>query len=202
MNKNEKQSIRKYDSIASSYDTSLEGRYTKQFHNEMLKLCKVSKGDRVLDVGCGSGKLIHEISRRAEITAYGMDLSPNMVEVCKQLYEGISFFIASGEELPFDADSFDMLTISCALHHLNNPAKFFSEAQRVLVKGGVLLVGEPCFPLVIRKLTDWFFSPLLKSGDNKLFSHKRLKRLFTDNSFSIDEVYKQDFKQIIMGRNW
>ena len=200
MNKNERYSIEKYDSIANTYDTSFDGKFTAKFKQIMLELCRVSDGDRVLDVGCGNGKLIIEISRKADIKAYGVDISPNMINVCEQRYGNIDFRTTSGEDLPFEDGSFDMLTICCVLHHLNNPYKFFAEAYRVLAKDGVLVVGEPCFPFVIRKFTDWIISPLIKAGDNKLFSHKRLKKLFFNNGFSIVEVYKNDFKQIIKGR--
>ena len=199
MNKNEKHSIEKYDRIASTYDSSFDGKFTAKFKEKMLELVRVSDGDRALDVGCGNGKLIYEISRRAKIKAYGVDLSPKMIKVCKERYKNIDFEVTSGEELSFDDDSFDMLTICCVLHHLNDPQKFFSEAQRVLVKGGTLIVGEPCFPLVIRNFTDWILSPLIKAGDNKLFSHKRLQRFFIENNFSIIEIYKKGFKQIVMG---
>ena len=200
MNKNEKFSIKKYDVLASTYDTSFDGRFTAGFKQKTLELCDVSDGDRVLDVGCGNGKLIFEINRMARIKAHGVDISPKMIEVCKRQYENIDFRINNGENLPFDDCSFDMLTICCVLHHLNNPKKFFAEAQRVLIKGGVLIVGEPCFPLIIRKFTDWVISPLLKAGDNKLFSHKRLKRLFLDNDFIVVEIYKKGLKQIVKGK--
>ncbi|MCL2678865.1 MAG: class I SAM-dependent methyltransferase [Dehalococcoidia bacterium] len=199
MNSHERYSIEKYDRIADTYDTSLDGKFTAKFKQKMLTFCSVSDGDRVLDVGCGNGRLIYEISRKAEIKAYGIDISPKMIEVCKQQYGNIDFDISSGEDLPFDDGSFDMLTICCVLHHLNNPVRFFKEAHRVLRKNGTLIVGEPCFPFIIRKITDWIISPLLKAGDNKLFSHRGLKELFTSNGFSIVEVCNKEFKQIIKG---
>jgi Methylase involved in ubiquinone/menaquinone biosynthesis len=199
MNKNEKHSIKKYDSIANTYDTSFDGKFTADFKQRMLELCNVKDGDNVLDVGCGNGKLIYEISRMAQIKAYGIDISPNMIKECKKQYQNIEFAVTSGERLPFDDDSFDILTICCVLHHLHDPQKFFAEAKRVLVKGGILLVGEPQFPFIIRKLTDWIVSPLLKAGDNKLFSHKRLVEFFAANEFQIIEIENKDFKQIIKG---
>jgi Methylase involved in ubiquinone/menaquinone biosynthesis len=200
MNKNEKYSIKKYDSIANTYDTSLEGKYTEIFKQKMLELCDVKEGDKVLDVGCGNGKLIDKISHKAKIKAYGIDISPNMIKECKSQYPDIEFAVTSGEKLPFDDGSFDIVTICCVLHHLHNPSKFFEEAKRVLVKDGIIIVGEPCYPLIIRKITDWIVSPLLKAGDNNLFSHKRLMKLFTDNGFIITEVDKNDFKQIVKGQ--
>ena len=200
MNKNERYSIRKYDSIAGAYDTSFDGKFTAKFKQTMLELCVVSDGDKVLDVGCGNGSLINAISRKAKTKAYGVDISPNMIEVCKQRYADIDFEISSGEKLPFDNSIFDMLTVCCVLHHLNNPQKFFVEANRKLTKGGSLIIGEPWFPFGIRQITDWIVSPLIKAGDNKLFSHRRLKTLFSDNGFIITEIYKKGTKQIIKGR--
>ena len=200
MNKNEKNSIRKYDSIAKDYDTSFDGKLTAKFKRTMLEMCSVTDGDKVLDVGCGNGSLINEISRKAEIEAYGVDISPNMIEECNQRYESIDFEISSGEKLSFKNSIFDMLTICCVLHHLNNPQKFFEETQRVLVRGGTLIVGELWLPFIIRHFTDWIISPLINAGDNKLFSHKKLKKYFVDNGFEIIEIYRKGIKQIIKGR--
>jgi ubiquinone/menaquinone biosynthesis C-methylase UbiE len=199
LNKNENQSIKKYDSIADEYDTSLDGRFTAKFKKLMIEMSVVSDGDKVLDVGCGNGSLIFEISSKAKIKAYGVDISPNMIKVCRQRFKNIAFEVSSGEKLPFDDSFFNALTICCVLHHLNNPQRFFEEAHRVLVGGGTLIVGEPCFPFIIRKITDWIVSPLIKAGDNKLFSHKRLKSLFTDNGFDIVEIHKKGTMQIIKG---
>ena len=200
MNKNERYSIRKYDSIASEYDTSFDGRFTAKFKQKMLELCVVSDGDKVLDVGCGNGSLINAISHKAKIKAYGVDISPNIIEVCRQRYADIDFEISCGEKLPFDNSIFYMLTVCCVLNHLNNPQNFFVEAHRVLAKGGTLIIGEPWFPFGIRQITDWIVSPLIKAGDNKLFNHRRLKTLFNDKGFTITEIYKKGTKQIIKGR--
>ncbi|MDR0913964.1 MAG: methyltransferase domain-containing protein [Oscillospiraceae bacterium] len=83
------------------------------------------------------------------------------------------------------------------LHHLQTPKTFFSEANRVLKPGGILIIGEPWMPVVARQFADYIVSPLLKAGDNKLFSHKRFKSLFINSGFKIDNVYKKGFKQVV-----
>jgi ubiquinone/menaquinone biosynthesis C-methylase UbiE len=200
MNKNEKYSVRKYNSIAKSYDASIDGRFTSKFKVKMLELCEVTDGDRVLDVGCGNGSLISAIKRKGSIKAYGVDISPNMIGECRKRYGDIEFAVSTGEVLPFDDSSFDTLTICCVLHHLNNPQRFFMESRRVLKPGGTLIVGDPWFPIVARQIVDWVVSPLIKAGDNKIFSHKRLKQYFTGNSFLITDIYKQGSIQIIKGK--
>jgi ubiquinone/menaquinone biosynthesis C-methylase UbiE len=160
----------------------------------------VADGDKVLDVGCGNGSLIHEISCKAKIHAYGIDLSPNMIKECQNKYKDILFKVSSGEKLDFDNNTFDTLTICCVLHHLHNADNFVKEAKRVLKQDGFLVIGEPWFPWGLRQLTDWVVSPLMRAGDNKIFSQQRLQQLVVSDGFEIVEFYKKDFKQIIKAR--
>ena len=200
MNKHEKDSIRKYNRIASSYDKSLEGRFTKKPKKKMLSLCGLPNGGKVLDVGCGNGSLINAISQKSTVSAYGTDITPNMIEECRKNYPQIDFTVSSGEKLMYEDNFFDMITICYVLHHLNNPMKFFEEAQRTIKRGGSLIVGELWYPAPIRQFFDYIIFPLLKAGDNKVFTHKRLKSLFTEHGFVITEIYKKGFIQIVKGR--
>jgi ubiquinone/menaquinone biosynthesis C-methylase UbiE len=200
MNKNEKYSIKKYDSIADKYDQTADGRFTAKFKEELLKICTVTDGAKVLDVGCGNGTLLYELCCKAKIQAYGIDVSPNMIKECQKRYKDLTFKVSSGEVLDFDDNSFDVLTICCVLHHLHNADNFVKQAKRVLKQDGFLVIGEPWFPWGLRQLTDWIVSPLMRAGDNKIFSSQRLQLLLVSNGFEIVEFYKKDFKQIIKAR--
>ncbi|MDR2720140.1 MAG: class I SAM-dependent methyltransferase [Nitrososphaerota archaeon] len=188
--------------MAQNYDSTFDGKFTVKFKRKILEFCKISDGDTILDVGCGNGSLINEINQKGNVKAYGIDISPNMIKECRKLYNNsnIVFEVSTGEDMPFCDNVFNMLIICCVLHHLNNPKNFFKQAHRVLKRGGVLIVGEPWFPWGVRQLTNWIVSPLIKAGDNKLFSHEKLKHLFTDNGFEIMEIYKKGTIQIIKGR--
>jgi len=207
MNRNERNSRKKYDSIADVYDFTKEGQFTLRYRSKISELCEIKDGYRVLDVGCGNGSLINALSSKAfalgtkaRIEAFGIDISPNMIEECKKRYTDITFTVGTGEKLEFEDSFFDVVVICCALHHLHNPLVFFEEAYRVLKVGGVLIVAEPWNPFPIKQLMD-LVMPLLKSGDNKLFSRKQLYRLFIENGFLIlKSSYEQDFMQVIIGR--
>jgi len=200
VNKHERDSIRKYDSISKNYDETPEGHFTSKFKEKVLELCTVSNGDRVLDVGCGNGSLIATIASKENVQAYGVDISPNMIEECRKKHDNIPFEVSNGEHLNFDDDSLDIVTICCALHHLSTPQNFFKEAQRVLKQNGTLIVAEPWFPFGLRHFFDYVISPLLRAGDNKLFSHGRLKQLFLDNGFSLTDIYKKGFMQVLKAK--
>ncbi|MDR2204385.1 MAG: methyltransferase domain-containing protein [Nitrososphaerota archaeon] len=146
MNKNEKYSIKKYDSIADKYDQTADGKFTAKVKEKLFKTCTVANGDKVLDVGCGSGDFVYAISCRAKIQAYGIDISPNMIKECQKKYKNVTFKVSSGEKLDFDDNTFDTLTICCVLHHLYSADNFVKEARRVLKQDGFLVIGEPWFP--------------------------------------------------------
>ena len=201
MNKNERNSIRKYDSIASDYDSTSNGRFTLQFKEKILSIFEAPDGGRVLDVGCGNGSLINAISKKRKIEAYGIDISPKMIEECRSRYNGVNFEVSTGERIAFADDYFDTITICCVLHHLNNPRKFFEEARRVVKPGGILIVGEPWSPILAKQILDYVISPLLRAGDNKTFTKKRLHRLFDEHGFSIlPDSYEKSFMQIVKAK--
>jgi ubiquinone/menaquinone biosynthesis C-methylase UbiE len=154
MNKNEKYSIKKCDSIADKYDQTSDGKFTAKFKEELLKICTVTNNDEVLDIGCGNGNLIHEISRKAKIQAYGIDISPNIIKEYQKKYKNITFKVSNGEKLDFNNNHFDTLTIYCVLHHLHNANNCVKEANRVLKQNGFLIIGKQWVPWGIRQITD------------------------------------------------
>ena len=201
MNKNKKNSIRKYDQIAHDYDSTFEGRFTARYKQKILELCDVPEGGRVLDVGCGNGSLINAIRQKSKVEAFGIDISPKMIAECRSRYTGINFEVSTGEKIGFADETFDAITICCVLHHLHDPQKFFEEAHRVLKRGGILIVGEPWNPFPIKQMMDYILSPLLRAGDNKTFTRKQLHRLFKENGFFImSDSYERDFMQIIKAK--
>jgi ubiquinone/menaquinone biosynthesis C-methylase UbiE len=201
MNKNEKYSKENYDKIAGNYDETFDGRFTKSYKAIITDLAMPKNGDSVLDVGCGNGSLIAAISKKADISAFGVDISPKMIAECQKNYPDINFKISSGELIPFEDSTFNCVVMCCVLHHLHTPETFFTEAKRILKPGGTLIVGDPWMPIIARQVTNFIVAPLLKAGDNKIFTHKRFKLFFTDNGFTIMTIYKKGFKQIILAES-
>ena len=86
MNKKTEESRIAYNKIASEYDTSKEGYYTRFHIKELSNTIDLSEGDIVLDVACGNGTLLQELSKKAKIQAHGLDVSENMIHVAKMRY--------------------------------------------------------------------------------------------------------------------
>ena len=78
MNKKTENSKITYNKIASAYDMSREGQYTRFHIGELSDTIDLSEGAIVLDVACGNGTLLRELSKKAKIQANGIDISENI----------------------------------------------------------------------------------------------------------------------------
>jgi demethylmenaquinone methyltransferase/2-methoxy-6-polyprenyl-1,4-benzoquinol methylase/phosphoethanolamine N-methyltransferase len=115
----------------------------KAVREMLIELAAPAHGEKVLDVGCGTGTLAIAIKRQTGAgEVHGIDASPEMVQVAKEKSakggSDIDFRVALIEAIPFPDASFDLVTSSLMLHHLpdNLKAKGFLEIRRVLKPGG------------------------------------------------------------------
>ena len=98
----------------------------------------------VLDAGCGSGYGSAELAKTgASVT--GADVSGEAVAYAREHFgaQGIRFVEAPCESLPFEPESFDLVTAFEVIEHLERWRDLLAEANRVLKPGGVLLVSTP-----------------------------------------------------------
>ena len=97
-------------------------------------------GRRVLDVGCGTGRLtaaLAEIGARA----WGIDPSPEMIAEARQAVgDQAGVKVASAERLPFKDGWFERAVLRLVVHHLDRP-RAFGELFRVLVQGGQVVIA-------------------------------------------------------------
>lgn len=114
------------------------------------EMAGVKPGDRVLDVGCGTGSLTLAAWRRAGPTGevHGIDAASEMIEVARskatRAQANIDFQTGLVEQIPFPDASFDVVLSSLMLHHLPDDLKRrgFAEIKRVLKPGGLLFAVD------------------------------------------------------------
>jgi ubiquinone/menaquinone biosynthesis C-methylase UbiE len=95
-------------------------------------------GRRVLDVGCGTGKFAAALSERAKV--WGVDDSPQMLEVARARAPRVRFKQASAESLPFKEGWFERVTMWLVVHLVERP-RVFAELCRVLAPRGRIAVA-------------------------------------------------------------
>lgn len=104
----------------------------KKLHQAFFEFAAIEEG-RVLDVGCGPGKLRTYLNEE-RVVYYGLDPLP-MSEV-----SGFRYVCALAEHIPFTDSYFSHIMVNAALDHFCDLDKFFQEAQRVLEPGGKVYV--------------------------------------------------------------
>lgn len=183
------QSQKVYNEMARGYDSAPEGNYTRPHKAELIKKVELKDGYNILDVACGNGYLLGELSKKASVNAYGVDISENMIAVAKEQHPDCIFAAQPCVPLGFENESLDVITVSCAFHHFENPQAFAHECMRVLKKNGKVFMAEPFFSPVVRWLANTVVFPISKTGDVKVYSQKELSILFESAGFTNIETY-------------
>ena len=95
-----------------------------RFRRKQIALSGIRSGERVLDVGCGTGSLaiLAGIAAGESGEAAGIDIAPNMIATARGKAEkaglNIDFRVASVDNLPYPDDHFDVVTSTMMFHHL------------------------------------------------------------------------------------
>lgn len=101
-----------------------------------------SSGDKVLDLGCGNGRLL-QIFRDIDISYTGIDSSDKLIEIAKKTYPNSTFLVADALHLPFTTNNFDKIYSVAVLHHIpseNLRLEFLKGIKRVLHPGGSVIL--------------------------------------------------------------
>lgn len=121
--------------------------YPASFYERLKESGVGAAGQRILDIGCGTGALTLELARRgAKVT--GVDISDGQIKEARRRAEEeslpIDFRVSSAEDSGLTAGSFDLITASqCWLYF--DPQKMIPEVHRLLAPGGRLLTCHMCW---------------------------------------------------------
>lgn len=127
-----------YDRIAEKFSQ------TRKFpwHEFVFFKKYLSEEDRVLDAGCGNGRL-YEFLKNSNIAYTGIDSSEELINIAKKSFPDANFLLGDILTLPFSDNKFNVIFCIAALHHLpgkNLREQVIKEFNRVLVPGGYLIM--------------------------------------------------------------
>ncbi len=151
-----------YDPVVALLSRLLGGKTS--FVEATLELAELAPGEKVLDVGCGTGTLAIAVQRRVgpEGEVHGIDAAPEMIAVARRKAVkagvGLDFQVGLIEDIPFPDDQFDIVVSSLMIHHLPSDdlqSRGFAEIYRVLKPSGRLLVVD------FEPPTDGLLKPLM-----------------------------------------
>lgn len=106
---------------------------------------RLPSSTRLLDIGCGNGYLLEKIARlNPEVKLFGLDFSEKLLKNAKKRLGGkVKLVRANALALPFAGEEFDIVIISEVIEHLEDPTGGLIEANRVLKRGGRLVLTFP-----------------------------------------------------------
>ena len=130
------QYIRVMFAAADAYDRFM-GRYSAQLAPQLADLAGVEGGQRVLDVGCGTGTLTAECLRRGATVA-AVEPSEPFVAAVAERYPDVDVRGGTAEELPFSDGEFDVALAQLVVHFMREPVAGLREMGRVTRSGGVV----------------------------------------------------------------
>ncbi len=131
-----------YDAWSETYD-AVENK-TRDLEARALREMISGENLELLEIGCGTGKNTEYLQTKAK-KIIGADFSAEMLAVAKQkiVAENVEFReLDLREDWEFAADSFDLITCSLALEHIENIEFVFAQAKKVLKKNGRFYLGE------------------------------------------------------------
>jgi SAM-dependent methyltransferase len=128
---------------ANAYEALFVPALFGQWAPKVVDAAQIQPGQRVLDVACGTGILGREVASRMGSSGCvaGVDPSPGMVAVAKQLASAVEWREAVAESLPFPDHSFDAVVSQFGLMFFTDRRQALREMLRVLAPGGRLAVA-------------------------------------------------------------
>ncbi len=165
---------------AVSYDawfSEVKNRYCHNLEiNLLMRLLAPEKGQRILDIGCGTGISLEPLMDKG-LNLTGIDPSPYMLDLASKKFENrVDLHRGFAEDLPFDDNSFDCAFFFTSLEFMDRPAKAIEEACRVAKDRVVICVLNRYAPLnMVRRFKSFFISGIYAHAD--FFSIWELKQL-------------------------
>lgn len=132
--------VSEYDSMASYYDRVIEP-FLWKMRQKIVNVSSIRPGMKVLEIACGTGTQAVRF-KKAGAHYTGVDLSPAMLEVAEK--RKLECLNADGTNLPLEDSTFDLSTISLALHEVDPEIRerIVMEMIRTTKAGGSLILVD------------------------------------------------------------
>jgi ubiquinone/menaquinone biosynthesis C-methylase UbiE len=107
-----------------------------------LEYCRFKSGDRILDLGCGTGATIKCINDFYDFHVTGLDISEKLAAQAGRLNPGVDIVVVSAENTTFENSAFDGVLAECTLSLMDNLEKSIEEINRITRRKGWLIISD------------------------------------------------------------
>lgn len=172
-----------YDKRA--FDSAIPFQRYWQRERYRIIMSYLERGERTLDVGCGSSRIVLDLPK-----AVGVDVQ---VKKLRYLRDRVPMLLAGSlDHLPFKENSFNQIICSEVIEHVPKDKVCLSEFSRVLEPGGKLILGTPDYSSKAWRMLEWVYKKVKPGGyaDEHINQYTRegLQRELEENGFSIEAL--------------
>ena len=149
------QVARMFDNISANYDglnRVISFGIDISWRKKVVQLVSKNNPKQILDIATGTGDLAIMMSQLNPDKIIGLDISAGMLDVGKRkianvnLSDKIDMVVGDSENMPFDDNTFDAITVSFGVRNFANLDKGLTEIKRVLKPGGTFVILETSNP--------------------------------------------------------
>jgi ubiquinone/menaquinone biosynthesis C-methylase UbiE len=184
--------VDEYSRLANSYDRKWLA-YVEASTRETLARLNLKNTDRILDVGCGTGALLYQLSRRVpQARLVGVDAVVAMLNVARpRLPATVELRQAWADELPYDDYSFDVVLSCSVLHYFPDPLAVLREMRRVLRANGQFVITDWCGDYLVSWIRTLYIRKL-SPAYVKTYSRRELVRML--EQAGLEEIEIERYK--------
>lgn len=168
----------------------------------ITRVAAMKDGDIVCDIPSGGGYLRNYIDRTASLLH--IETSEVFAEFCRA-NGAVHVLLSTLEDIPVESGAVDKIISLAALHHLDEKERFFSEAYRMLRKGGTLTIADVQARSAVSEFLDGFVNEYNTMGHQGNYIHAETQDEIERSGFTVRESslipfhWQFDFPQA-MGR--
>jgi len=181
-----------FDTISKEYDglnRVISFGIDIKWRKKVVEIVKKTNPATILDIATGTGDLAINLTQTSATSIIGLDISEGMLNVGRKKIEklnlsnSIKMVVGDSENMPFDDNSFDAITVAFGVRNFENLEKGLSEIYRVLKPGGTFVVLETSVPTKFPfKQGYTFYSTKILPLIGKIFSKDKVAYKYLSDS--------------------
>lgn len=191
-----------YNKISPVYDTRYKQNPLTGIQTFLTKLVDQNSPINVLEVGCGTGHWLNELSS-SDINLFGIDFSNGMLNAAKSNVSKTNFVNADANKLPLKDNLFDLIYVVNAIHHFPNPAGFIYDSYKKLNTSGTLcIIGMELWDSINNWYMYDYFKRTLEIDLKRIPSFSNIDKVMNDAGFkNITKTLAEEVNSSKKGRD-
>jgi demethylmenaquinone methyltransferase / 2-methoxy-6-polyprenyl-1,4-benzoquinol methylase len=184
-----------FDTISGDYDglnRVISFGIDVKWRKKVVKLVEKVNPKTILDIATGTGDLAIALSKTNADKIIGFDISPGMLEIGKQkvikknLQNTIDMVLGDSEDMPFEDNTFDAITVAFGVRNFETLEKGLTEILRVLKPNGLFVILETSVPAKTPYKQGYkFYTSYILPLIGKLFSKDKSAYSYLSESASV-----------------